>query len=323
MRHSSIPTKFFVLLAIFAVIFAATPIVASAQMSAGLAVYFAPPALPVYEQPPCPTQNYIWSPGYWAYDNGYYWVPGTWVPAPQPGLLWTPGYWGWDDGYFIWHSGYWATQIGFYGGVNYGFGYYGNGYVGGSWQGNQFRYNTAVSNIDRNRIRNVYSSRSGVRNSANRVSYNGGRGGVTAQPTQGQLAVEDRNHIAPTSVQTQHERVAATSRANFSSVNHGRPATSAVARPLGSTTPQQHKAAPAVQQHKAAPAAQQRQAAPQQQRQAAPQQRRQAAPQQQRQAAPQQQRQAAPQQRQAAPQQQRQAAPQQQRQAAPDQRQHG
>jgi hypothetical protein len=245
------------------------------------------------------------------------------VPAPQPGLLWTPGYWGWDDGYFIWHSGYWATQIGFYGGVNYGFGYYGNGYVGGSWQGNQFRYNTAVSNIDRNRIRNVYSSRSGVRNSANRVSYNGGRGGVTAQPTQGQLAVEDRNHIAPTSVQTQHERVAATSRANFSSVNHGRPATSAVARPLGSTTPQQHKAAPAVQQHKAAPAAQQRQAAPQQQRQAAPQQRRQAAPQQQRQAAPQQQRQAAPQQRQAAPQQQRQAAPQQQRQAAPDQRQHG
>jgi WXXGXW repeat (2 copies) len=57
-------------------------------------VTIAPPALPVYEQPPCPDEGYMWTPGYWAYDNDfgdYYWVPGTWVLAPV-GLLWTPPY---------------------------------------------------------------------------------------------------------------------------------------------------------------------------------------------------------------------------------------
>ena len=47
---------------------------------------FAPPALPVYEQPLCPGEGYLWTPGYWAYDNDYgdyYWVPGTWVMAPE------------------------------------------------------------------------------------------------------------------------------------------------------------------------------------------------------------------------------------------------
>ena len=60
-----------------------------------ITVNIAPPILPVYEQPPCPEQGWMWSPGYWAYgDDGYYWVPGTWVPAPYEGALWTPGYWG-------------------------------------------------------------------------------------------------------------------------------------------------------------------------------------------------------------------------------------
>ena len=48
-----------------------------------ISVGFAPPVLPVYEQPPCPQPGWMWTPGYWAYgDDGYYWVPGTWVPAP-------------------------------------------------------------------------------------------------------------------------------------------------------------------------------------------------------------------------------------------------
>src|SRR5438874_12910873 len=66
-----------------------------AQM--GISVSFGPPALPVYEQPLCPGEGYIWTPGYWAYDydfGDYYWVPGTWVPAPRVGYFWTPGYWG-------------------------------------------------------------------------------------------------------------------------------------------------------------------------------------------------------------------------------------
>jgi len=79
-------------------ILAAVVLVASPASSAQVlvSVTIAPPALPVYEQPFCPEEGYIWTPGYWAYGpDGYYWVPGTWVPAPEPGLLWTPGFWGW------------------------------------------------------------------------------------------------------------------------------------------------------------------------------------------------------------------------------------
>ena len=49
--------------------------------------------------------------------------PGVWVEPPQPGLLWTPGYWGFVNGAYLFHRGYWGAQIGFYGGINYGFGY--------------------------------------------------------------------------------------------------------------------------------------------------------------------------------------------------------
>src|SRR5579859_3381669 len=39
----------------------------------------APPPLPEYDQPPCPGDDYIWTPGYWNYaSEGYYWVPGAW-----------------------------------------------------------------------------------------------------------------------------------------------------------------------------------------------------------------------------------------------------
>src|SRR2546423_1706555 len=41
----------------------------------GISVSFGPPALPVYEQPVCPGEGYIWTPGSWAWDEddgGYY-----------------------------------------------------------------------------------------------------------------------------------------------------------------------------------------------------------------------------------------------------------
>ncbi|HSB31624.1 MAG TPA: YXWGXW repeat-containing protein, partial [Candidatus Sulfobium mesophilum] len=135
------------------------PAVSPAEVSVGISVTFAPPALPVYVQPPCPGPGYIWTPGYWAWDPdyGYYWVPGTWVLAPFPGVLWTPGYWGWSDGVFIWYEGYWGPVVGFYGGINYGFGYSGVGYDGGYWRGNAFYYNKTVNNINVTNITNVYS----------------------------------------------------------------------------------------------------------------------------------------------------------------------
>ncbi len=90
--------------------------------------------------------GYLWTPGYWAYGPmGYYWVPGVWVSPPPSWLLWTPGYWGWANGIYLWHGGYWGPHVGFYGGVNYGFGYGGFGFAGGSWVGGQFRYNMEVA----------------------------------------------------------------------------------------------------------------------------------------------------------------------------------
>ena len=112
----------------------------AAEIAVGISVRVGPPPLPVYTQPICPGPGYIWTPGYWANDpdNGYYWVPGTWVMAPTPGFLWTPGYWGWGGSAFFWHVGYWGPHVGFYGGINYGFGYPGVGFVGGEWRGGAF-----------------------------------------------------------------------------------------------------------------------------------------------------------------------------------------
>ena len=58
------------------------------------------------QQPPCPEDGYLWTPGYWAFTaGGYYWVPGTWVAPPRVGVLWTPGYWGFVGGVYLFHAG--------------------------------------------------------------------------------------------------------------------------------------------------------------------------------------------------------------------------
>src|ERR1700731_2889071 len=88
--------------------------IASAQVGIGISVSFAPPAIPVYEQPICPGDGYMWVPGYWAWDDDdadYYWVPGTWVLAPEPGFLWTPPYWAWADGGYVFYDGYWGPHV--------------------------------------------------------------------------------------------------------------------------------------------------------------------------------------------------------------------
>src|SRR5206468_2106057 len=116
-----------------------------------------PPPLLVYDQPPAPDPDYLWTPGYWAWGpEGYYWVPGCWVAAPYEGALWTPGYWAYVGGRYRFHHGYWGLHIGFYGGIDYGYGYFGHGYYGGYWDHNHFRYNAAVNHIDRRRIPYVY-----------------------------------------------------------------------------------------------------------------------------------------------------------------------
>ncbi len=208
----------------------AMPARSSAQV-VGVSITIAPPAIPIYEQPVCPSDDYLWTPGYWAYgDDGYYWVPGTWVVAPEAGFLWTPGYWGWGDGAYRWNAGYWGPTIGFYGGINYGFGYGGVGFGGGYWQGGHFFYNTEVMNVNRTVIHNVYT-KTVVNTTTTRVSFNGGNGGTTARPTAAEEAVAHERHIPATSEQTQHQHEASTNRAQLASMNQGKPAVAATAKP--------------------------------------------------------------------------------------------
>ena len=203
--------------------------VASAQVL--LSVTVAPPALPVYTQPICPEAGYIWTPGYWSYsdDGGYFWVPGTWVEPPTVGFLWTPGYWGWNSGAYLWNAGYWGPQVGFYGGINYGFGYSGIGYAGGYWRGSNFFYNSRVNNVNVAIVHHVYQRNVVIHNT--HVSYNGGRGGVTARPTAAQERFAREHHTGPTAAQEQHVSAARSDRNQFASANHGRPAVRATERP--------------------------------------------------------------------------------------------
>src|ERR1700726_721357 len=134
------------------------PAASHAQIAVSITV--APPALPVYVQPICPAEGYLWTPGYWSWsddDGDYYWVPGTWVEGPTPGFLCTPGYWGWTTEVNVWDGGCWGPHICFYGGVNYGFGYVGEGYEGGRWEGDHFFYNRSVNNLNVTVIHNVYN----------------------------------------------------------------------------------------------------------------------------------------------------------------------
>lgn len=203
-----------------------------AQFSA--TVSFGPPALPVYDQPLCPGDGYLWIPGYWAYDpdDGYYWVPGTWVEAPENGYLWTPGWWGWEGEGFVFHEGYWATEVGFYGGISYGFGYFGEGFQGGRWDGGHFFYNRAVLHVDETQIHNVYNT-TVVNNevTVNRVSYNGGEGGIATRPTARDQAVEQQRHIPAVAAQTQHVQAARSNPQMRAEANQGKPLVAATSRP--------------------------------------------------------------------------------------------
>jgi len=222
---------------LFTVALLATVVLAmSAASFAGvfISVNFGPPALPVYEQPPCPAAGYMWTPGYWAYGPyGYYWVPGTWVLAPQPGYLWTPGYWGWNSGLYYWHPGYWGPTVGYYGGIPYGYGYTGEGYHGGYWRDNHFFYNQSVNNVNVTRVTNVYNTTVINNNTTtvNRVSYNGGPGGIVAHPTPEQERYAVEKHVEPTSAQLQHETTAKGNPQLRASVNQGRPPIAATAKP--------------------------------------------------------------------------------------------
>jgi hypothetical protein len=189
----------------------------------GVSIVIAPPAIPVYEQPICPADGYLWTPGYWAYgDDGYYWVAGDWIQPPQVGFLWTPGYWGWGGNAYAFHEGYWGQNVGFYGGINYGYGYGGRGYEGGRWDNGRFAYNTSVNRVNTTIIHNTYNTRVVVENNT-RVSYNGGNGGVTARATAQEETASRERHVAPVAAQTTRAQEARSNPELRASANHGNP----------------------------------------------------------------------------------------------------
>lgn len=244
----------------------ARPDRANAQIVLGVVITVAPPLLPVYVQPPMPESGYVWTPGYWAYGAAdYYWVPGAWVQPPSVGMLWTPPYWGWNNGNYAFNAGYWGEHVGYYGGVNYGYGYGGDGYDGGRWNGRNFEYNRAANNFGSVHVVNVYQHNLTIINRTN-VSYTGGAGGLRYAPSAQDRLAEHDNHIRPTAEQMGHVSAARENPAFARSHNNGHPAIMTPQRPAAITIaphptahPAQQMARPASSaypvQHAAAPRA--------------------------------------------------------------------
>jgi hypothetical protein len=120
------------------------------------------------------------------------------VKPPHPGLRWTPPYWNRVDGGYIFHAGYRTGRVGFYGGINYGYGYSGNGYQ------DAFFYSRAVNNLGSINVAHVYDKAVTEDENGSRVSFNGGSRGTRARPTPQQEALNNEQHVKPTAEQQQH-----------------------------------------------------------------------------------------------------------------------
>src|SRR6266567_5274495 len=154
------------------------------------------------------------------------------VGPPTFGVLWTPGYWGWRNGFYVWHGGYWGPHVGFYGGINYGYGYSGVGFGGGYWRGRVYSYNRSVSNINVTVIHNTYNRTViNEHTTINRVSFNGGAGGISARASAAEEHAAHERHFEATPVQTQHQNFASTNHEQLASINHGHPNVAASPKP--------------------------------------------------------------------------------------------
>ena len=224
---------------VLALMLCATPaatFIATARAQISVTIRVAPPPLPYYAQPSIPVDGYLWVPGYWNWDRSvddYYWVPGTWVEPPRRGLLWTPAYWSLVEGRYVFYPGYWAREVGFYGGIDYGYGYTGEGYLGGRWENGGFFYNRAVNNLENVRITKVYNQTVVMNNRSSNVSFNGGKGGIAVRPISQQVAFAKERHVEATPVQRQHIEKASKDRTLFSKQNRGEPAVAATPRAGG------------------------------------------------------------------------------------------
>ena len=136
---------------------------------------------------------------------------------------------GWSDSLYVWHAGYWGPHVGYYGGIDYGFGYTGHGYYGGHWDHETFVYNTTVTRVNTTIIHNTYNETVVANHEhATRVSFNGGPGGVVAKPIIEDRAAAAKHHMPWTPTQTKHHIAASKQRELRASINHGTPSLAAV-----------------------------------------------------------------------------------------------
>jgi hypothetical protein len=105
------------------------------------------------------------------------------------------------------------------------------GFFGGYWRGGNYYYNRSVTNVNVTVIHNTYNT-TVVNNhtTINRVSYNGGPGGINARPTHEEMAAEHERHVPMTDEQNRHFESARGDRRFLASVNHGRPEVAATPR---------------------------------------------------------------------------------------------
>ena len=62
----------------------ATVCASMASAAVVFSVNVAPPPITVFDQPACPGDGYIWTPGYYQYgDYGWYWVAGSLGPPAR------------------------------------------------------------------------------------------------------------------------------------------------------------------------------------------------------------------------------------------------
>ena len=206
---------------------------AIAQVDAVVSCDVAPPVLPVYAQPPMPEEGYVWTPGYWQWlaAPGYLWVPGTWgISPPVVNVLRRRLYVGMGrrtSTFSIMVS--LGPRVGFYDGVNYGYGYSGSGYQGGRWDGGHFIYNSGVNNFGSVHASNTYRQNVPV-NNASRVSYIGGAGAIIAEPNAEERTFQSEAHRPVSEEKNRHITAAVAHPGLIAKTNHGRPQIAATAR---------------------------------------------------------------------------------------------
>ncbi len=66
-----------------------------------------PPAAPVEVIPVAPGPEYVWTPGYYAWQGGWVWVRGCWVVQPHPHALWIGGHRTRHAHGWVWVGGHW------------------------------------------------------------------------------------------------------------------------------------------------------------------------------------------------------------------------